>query len=173
MNKRVHYICYNLFLGLTAIFLSVTTNPPTAMAEQPACEIKYTVFLPAFMFSGYRSIVEKARKIVQNTTMAAQNCDPVRKTIMDMSKLNEDYVKMIASTFDTPKSKQHTVTVLKFENTYIKIHILKDGLYAHVRIVPANTQEVKKAIQIVKESDKQEGIVDNLKEKTFVVWFYD
>jgi hypothetical protein len=153
MNKRLHYICYILFSGLTAIFLSFTTGTTAAMAAQPTCEIKYTVFF-------------------QNT-MAAPNCDTVRKTVMDMSKLNEDYVKMISSTFDTPKSKQHTETVLKFENMYIKIHILKDGLYAHVQIVPATAQEVQKAIQIVKESDKREGIVDNLQEETFVVWFYD
>jgi hypothetical protein len=143
------------------------------MAEQPACEIKYTVFLPAFMFESYVTIVKKAQKIVHATTMKTPNCDTVRKTVMDMSKLNEDYVKMIASTFDTPKSKQHTETVLKFDNMYIKIHILKDGLYAHVQIVPATAQEVQKAIQIVKESDKREGIVDNLQEETFVVWFYD
>jgi len=172
MNKRLHYICYILFSGLTAIFLSFTTGTTAAMAAQPTCEIKYTVFLPAFMFESYSSIVKKAQKIVQNT-MAAPNCDTVRKTVMDMSKLNEDYVKMISSTFDTPKSKQHTETVLKFENMYIKIHILKDGLYAHVQIVPATAQEVQKAIQIVKESDKREGIVDNLQEETFVVWFYD
>jgi hypothetical protein len=173
MNKRLHYICYILFSGLTAIFLSFTTGTTAAMAEQPECEIKYTVFLPAFMFESYVTIVKKAQKIVQATTMKAPNCDTVRKTVMDMSKLNEDYVKMISSTFDTPKSKQHTETVLKFKNTYIKIHILKDGLYAYVRIVPANMQEVRKAIQIVKEADKQEGIVDNLQEETFVVWFYD
>ena len=117
INKRLkrQNICYTLVFVLTAIFLSVTTETTTARTAKPACEIKYTVFLPAFMFKGYRSIVKKAQKIVQTTAMTTPSCEPVRKTVMDMSKLNEDYVKMIASTFDTPKSKQHTETVLKID----------------------------------------------------------
>ena len=166
MNKRVHYICYNLFLGLTAIFLSVTTNPTTARAEQPTCEIKYTVFLPTFMFEGYRSIVKKAQKIVQNTAMASQNCDTVRKTVLDIGKLSKDYLGMIVSGYNTPKSKVHTNTVIKLNGTYIKIHILKDGLYAHVQIAMASELEVQRAMDAEKDSDFRGN-------GPFIVWLYD
>ena len=153
MNKRLHYICYDMFFGIIAVFLSFVTNQTTAMAEQPTCEIKYTVFLPTFMFKDYSSIVKKAQKIVQNTTLTAPNCDTVRKTVLDMSKLSEDYLEMIVSGYNTPKSKVHTNTIIKLNGTYIKIHILKDGLYAHVQIAMASVLEVRRAIDAEKDAD--------------------
>lgn len=167
MNKRLHYICYILFSGLTAIILSFTTETTAAMAEQPTCEIKYTAFLPAFLFKSYSSIVKKAQKIVQNTTMAAPNCDTVRKTVLDMGKLSKDYLGMIVSGYNTPKSKVHTNTVIKLNGTYIKIHILKDGLYAHVQISMASVLEVQEARDAEKDSDFKRG------NGPFIVWLYD
>lgn len=166
MNKRLHYICCTTVSAITAIILSFTTGTTAAMAEQPTCEIKYTVFLPAFLFKGYRSIVQKAQRIVQNTTMASPNCDPFRKTVIDIGKLSKDYLETIASVYNTPKSKQHARTIIELDGTYIKIHILKDGLYAHVRIVQATAQEAQ-------ETSNSEKDFHFRGAGPFIIFFYD
>lgn len=158
MNKRLHYICYNLIFVLTTIFVSVISEP-TAKAGEKTCDIKYTVFLPAFMFSGYGSIVKKTKTIVQNTKIKSPECENFKKSVLDMSKLPKKYLELIVSVYDTPKSKTKTTTIIHFKGHYLKINILKDGLYARVKIT--------------KLSEKEKNEIPEQKTEPSIVWLYD
>jgi len=158
MNKRLHYICYNLFFVLMTVIVSIS-KPTTAKAGEMTCDIKYNVFLPTFMFKGYETIIQNAQKIVQNTKFESQNCENFRKSVFDMSKLPKKYLEWIVSVYDTPKSKTKTTTIIHFKGHYLKINILKDGLYARVKIT--------------RPSKKEMNEITELKTEPSIVWLYD
>jgi hypothetical protein len=143
------------------------SKPTTAKAGEMTCDIKYNVFLPTFMFKGYETIIQNAQKIVQNTKFESQNCENFRKSVFDMSKLPKKYLEWIVSVYDTPKSKTKTTTIIHFKGHYLKINILKDGLYAHVQISMASVLEVQEARDAEKDSDFKRG------NGPFIVWLYD